>query len=98
MAMCDELGPKGDHYMQDYVEEAAGVSLCSVKPPYSGCSEKEQKFITKMSSLSAEDIAAQVVRLKKMGEGKMKAELREWLNQRLAILKQLERTAGKEEL
>eukprot|EP00041_Stephanoeca_diplocostata_P003433 m.34521 g.34521 ORF g.34521 m.34521 type:complete len:96 (+) comp14314_c0_seq1:409-696(+) len=88
MAMCDELGPKGDHYMQDYILEAGGTSLCKAEPPYKGCSEKEIKFINKVETLDADKVAAQTERLNKMKGSKMKADLANWLQQRLAILKQ----------
>ena len=55
----------------------------------SGCSEKEVKYIKKQQAKSAEAREKQVARLTKMKAGKMKPELRKWLNQRLAILKQL---------
>lgn len=88
MAMCDELGPKGEHYMEDYVMEAGNTSLCSTEAPYTGCSDKEIKFIEKVKEMDVEKIAAQKVRLAKMKGSKMKADLLTWLNQRLAILKQ----------
>jgi len=56
----------------------------------SGCNEKEVKYIKKQEAKSAEDRAKQVARLEKMKAGKMKPDLRKWLNQRLAILKQFE--------
>jgi len=91
MAMCDELGPKGEHYMKDYVLEAGNTSLCKAQEPYTGCSEKEIKFIKKAAELAPDDKAKQQTRLEKMKGQKMKSELRDWLNQRLAILKQLTR-------
>lgn len=89
MAMCSELGPEGDHYLQDYVEEAAGTSLCSLEPPYAGCCEKEIKFIKKMDEKPMTDVVAQISRLEGMAKGKMKAELKIWVKQRLAILKKM---------
>ena len=65
----------------------------------SGCTEKELKFLTTFKAKSAEDVDKQIARLTKMAGGKMKAELKQWLNQRLNILKQLAKTSGaKEEL
>jgi hypothetical protein len=49
MAMCDELGPKGAHYLQDFIMEKANTSLCKAEAPFTGCSEKEKKFIGKVS-------------------------------------------------
>ena len=76
MAMCSELGPEGGHYLQDYVEEAASTSLCSIKPPYAGCGEKEIKSIEKMAEKPTTDIVAQISRLEGMAKGKMKAGLK----------------------
>jgi len=61
---------------------------CLVKTP-DNCSDKEKAFIEKMKAKSAEDVAKQVARLEKMKGDSMKAELKAWLMQRLAILKQL---------
>jgi hypothetical protein len=98
MAMCSELGPEGDHYMQDYVEEAGNTSLCPVTAPYKGCSEKEVKFIEKMSTKSADEVTAQVARLTKMKGDKMTPDLAKWLNQRLNILQKFAAGGGKDEL
>jgi len=88
MAMCSELGPEGG-FLQHYIEEAGKTSLCSVTAPYSGCTEKEKSFITKISTLSVSERAAQLTRLEAMKSSKMKDDLRMWLNQRLAILSKL---------
>eukprot|EP00039_Didymoeca_costata_P018251 m.332752 g.332752 ORF g.332752 m.332752 type:complete len:98 (+) comp17000_c0_seq1:422-715(+) len=97
MSMCDELGPKGG-LMQAYVEEAGKTSLCSIKEPYSGCSEKEVKFIKKASDFSADDISKQTERLNRMKDGKMTDDLKLWVNQRLKILQKLGSVSGKDEL
>lgn len=92
MSMCDELGPKGEHYMQDYIMEAGGTSLCSIVAPYKGCGEKEIKFIEKMASGDASAVAAQEERLNKMKSDpktKLTDTAASWMNQRLAILGQL---------
>lgn len=96
MAMCDELGPKGEHYMQDYVMEAGSTSLCSTVDPYKGCSDKEKKFIKKVETMSPEDVAKQQTRLDGMKGQKMKSELKQWLNQRLAILNQFQKRSAEE--
>jgi len=92
MSMCDELGPKGEHYMEDYILEAGGTSLCSVVAPFKGCGEKEIKFIEKMAGGDAANVAAQQDRLTKMKEDpktKLTDTAAAWMNQRLAILAQL---------
>jgi hypothetical protein len=91
MAMFSELGPEGDVYMQQYVEEAAGTSLCSAEPPYTGCGEKSIKFIEKMTAAGAEKIAKETARLSGMKDAKVKPEAKAWISARLAILKQLGR-------
>lgn len=97
-SMCDELGPKGG-LLQAYIEEAANTSECSVVEPYVGCGDKQKKFIGLMSSKSEADVNAQLDRLNKMKGQKMKDDLKEWLGQRIAILKQLTKgSAAKEEL
>jgi len=98
-AMCTELGP-GLPYLQQYIEEAGGTSLCSVATK-KGCSEKETKFIDTWAAKGAspEDLEKQVKRLEGMKGNSMKAELKEWLGQRLAIFKQMVKAgAGAKEL
>jgi protein disulfide-isomerase A6 len=53
------------------------------------CTEKEKSYIEKMKQKSQEDIKRQLGRLEGMKGESMKAELKRWLNQRLAILKEL---------
>lgn len=95
--MCDELGPKND-YMQLYVEEAGGTSLCSINRTDKGCSDKQKDFISKWSSKPADEIQKQLERLKGMADGgsSMKAEALTWMKQRIAIFKQFEKKAKQE--
>jgi len=91
-AMCTELGP-GQPHLENMILEYGKTSLCSVKTEQ-GCSEKEKGFIgTWKKKLAdgtpAEDVHKQIERLDKMKGGSMKAELKEWVTQRLAIFKQL---------
>jgi len=96
-SMCDELGPKHD-YMQLYVEEAGETSLCSAVDN-AGCSEKEVKYIDQWKVKDAATIASQITRLDGMSGKSMKPSLQKWVQQRLAILKQLRiPTPSKEEL
>ena len=90
--MCDELGD--EEYMEAYVTELGGASLCAVADG-AGCTDKEKGFIEKWKDKPADDIASQTERLTKMVGGSMKKDLLQWVKQRLAILKQL---APKEEL
>lgn len=94
-SMCDELGD--EKYMQAYVEEMGQTSLCSAKTK-KGCSEKEAKFVDTWTAKSAADVDAQVKRLEGMAAKPMAAKLKEWLGQRLAILKQFQKAGMKSEL
>jgi len=87
--MCTELG--NDEHMQGYIQEAGGTSLCSIAEGNPGCGDKEKKYIAKWTGGDAAKIAEQVTRLSKMAAdgNKMKAELKQWISQRLAILKQI---------
>lgn len=53
-----------------------------------GCSEKEKKYIAKMEAKGGDAVAKQITRLEGMKKSSMKPALKQWLNQRLAILKQ----------
>lgn len=102
MSMCDELGPKGEHYMQDFVLDAGKTSLCSTAKPYAGCGEKEIAFIEKMAASDEDTKAAQLERLNKMKTDsavRLTDTARQWLVQRVAILNQLiDAPAAKDEL
>jgi hypothetical protein len=89
MAMCSELGPEGGSMLQEYIESAGKTSACALAPPHKGCSDKEKKFIAKMITVTPETWAAQKTRLIGMKEKKMKADLLNWVNARLAILDKL---------
>ena len=91
--MCEELGD--EKYMSEYVMEQGKTSLCSIAEGNAGCGEREIGFIAKWASKGREAVEAQVARLSKLAGGKMKPELAQWVNQRLAILRQY---AAKEEL
>jgi|Transcript_4086 hypothetical protein len=96
--MCDELG--NDEHMQNYVMDAGSTSLCSTETLV-GCSDKEKKFIETFKTKSAEDVQKQIDRLTGMAAKPMKEDLKKWLSQRLAILKQFKKAHGgsnKEEL
>ena len=94
--MCDELGPKGEDYMTQYVEEAGNTSLCGLDG--SGCSEKQKKYIEKMKDKTIEEQQKQFDRLNNMDDKNMNAQLRDWKNQRKKILKQLLNAEPKQEL
>lgn len=91
-AMCDVFGK--DENMQKYVTELGATSLCKVSDG-AGCGDKELEFITKWKGKPSSDVPAQLTRLQGMSGSSMKPELKQWLGQRIAILKQL---APKDEL
>jgi hypothetical protein len=87
-AMCTELG--NDDYMEGYVEEAGGVTLCG-KGSTEGCDERGKGYLEKWLAKDAADIASQLARLEGMKSGKMTPDLKKWLNMRIGILKSLSR-------
>eukprot|EP00497_Spongosphaera_streptacantha_P000779 TRINITY_DN1520_c0_g1_i2.p2 TRINITY_DN1520_c0_g1~~TRINITY_DN1520_c0_g1_i2.p2 ORF type:complete len:107 (+),score=44.25 TRINITY_DN1520_c0_g1_i2:285-605(+) len=84
--MCDELG--SEEYMQAYVEEMGNTSLCQVGNPV-GCDEREKEFIEKWKSEGSEQVLAQITRLETMSDKKMKPSLKEWVDKRIKILRQI---------
>ena len=90
-AMCDVFGK--EETLQTYFEELGTTSLCKAIDG-AGCSDKEKEFIAKMTG--SDGVTAQLERLQGMVGSSMKPELKKWLSQRIAILKQL--VAPKEEL
>lgn len=85
--ICDELGDQGR--MMAYVLEAGKTALCSVETG-NGCSDKEKEFTAKWTDKGGEAAQAELARLTKMqAGGAMKPELKAWLDQRVAILRQL---------
>lgn len=98
-AMCDELGPKND-YMQQYVEDLGGTSLCNANKPDTGCSDKQKDFVSKWGTKPKDDLQKQVDRLMGMVDkdgASMKAEALTWAKQRLAIVKQLHKNLDKKD-
>lgn len=93
--MCTELG--NDKYMNAYIEEAGGVSLCS-NADKSGCDAKSLKFLEKWTPKPAAEREAQLTRLEKMSGGSMKAELKDWVTKRIGILKGLASASKNDEL
>ena len=96
-AMCEELGD--DKYMNELVIEQGSTSLCDIATSEE-CTPKELEFLEKWKDKPAEEITAQVERLRGMGASSMKPELRLWLGQRMSVLTQLaqQASAGKDEL
>jgi len=74
--------------LHDYIEEAAGTSLCSVQEPYTGCSKKQETYILKMKDMGSEAILKQYERMSGMTGNKMKKS-KKWHNQKIKILRAL---------
>jgi protein disulfide-isomerase A6 len=74
--------------LKEFVSKELEVA-CSISDT-SKCSEKEVKFLEKMKAESAESRKKQLDRLSKMKGSSMKAELKQWLTQRLRILTSLD--------
>jgi len=90
----DFQGPRDLDSLKKHVVDKLEVK-CDVNNP-TECTEKEIGFIEKMKAATSEARAKQIERLDKMKGDSMKAELKQWLHQRLNILKALEK--GNEEL
>jgi len=65
---------------------------CSPKDT-SGCSEKEVKFMETFKAKDGAAIKKELTRLQGMAAGSMKPDLKQWLMQRLSLLKQLDADA-----
>jgi len=83
----DYRGGRDFDSLNTFVQETLEV-LCQIDDQ-ENCTDKEKKYITKMSAKSAEDVQKQVDRLTKMKNNPMKKDLKVWLNQRLAIVSAL---------
>jgi protein disulfide-isomerase A6 len=83
----DYQGGRDFDSLKQFVEENLEAK-CNVND-LENCNEKEKSYIEKMKQKSQEDIKRQLGRLEGMKGESMKAELKRWLNQRLAILKEL---------
>lgn len=91
--MCEELG--NEEYMEDYVLEAAGISLCDVVTG-EGCTDKEKDFAEKYKVKTTAEVKKQLDRLNGMDAKKMTGDLAKWMKQRKAVLKSLLKNAGEE--
>jgi len=60
LPMCDELGPKGEIYMQKYVEDVAKPVRCVLTEPYQGCGAKETAFHRKASAMPSDQLVDQI--------------------------------------
>jgi len=73
--------------LKEFTEENLVVK-CTLEN-VEGCSDKEKDFMGKWKDKTPEEVKAQLERLNGMSGSAMKPELKQWLTQRLNILKQL---------
>eukprot|EP00994_Dinema_validum_P004048 NODE_2077_length_772_cov_158.165975_g1666_i0.p1 GENE.NODE_2077_length_772_cov_158.165975_g1666_i0~~NODE_2077_length_772_cov_158.165975_g1666_i0.p1 ORF type:complete len:234 (-),score=83.06 NODE_2077_length_772_cov_158.165975_g1666_i0:69-719(-) len=57
-----------------------------------GCDDREKAFITKAKGMDAAKVSAQLKRLENMKDGQMTGDLLKWVNQRINILSQVDKT------
>lgn len=81
--MCEELGNLDA--MVAYIEEAGGTSLCALDGK--GCDERSLAYLEKMKGTSKAEVQAQLEKLEGFKDGAMNKELREWVNKRKKIVK-----------
>lgn len=74
--------------LEKFVHDTLEVK-CNIQNP-ADCSDKETKYLEKMKAKSSADRQAQISRLSSMKDDLMKADLKQWLVQRLRILTALE--------
>jgi protein disulfide-isomerase-like protein len=70
-------------------------AMCNVET-LDDCTDKEKSYVAKMKAATPDARAKQLSRLDKMKGDIMKAELKAWLMQRLAILKNMEKSKQEE--
>jgi len=81
-------GPRDFDSLKKFVTENLEVK-CDVSNPVE-CTDKEKTYIEKMKAKSLDERAKQIKRLEGMSGDSMKADLKQWLYQRLHILNSLE--------
>jgi len=84
----DYQGGRDFASLKKFTEENLGGG-CDVNDAEASCDEREQKYIKKMKGKGAAKIAKEFERLKKMKGDSMKPALKQWLNKRFNINKQL---------
>ena len=85
---ADYKGGRDFESLKAFVEDVLEVK-CNIQDPKE-CSEKEKNYLEKFKAKSSTDRQSQIERLSKMEGESMKPELKQWLVQRLRILKALE--------
>jgi len=85
----DYQGGRDFDSLKEFVENELEIK-CNTEDG-SGCTDKEKGYIEKMKAKASEDRVKQIKRLETMAGDSMKAELKNWLRQRLHILRMLEK-------
>jgi protein disulfide-isomerase A6 len=76
--------------LQEFVDAELAVKCDITNPGGSGCSDKAKEYITKWTSKNDSAAAKKELdRLSGMSGQSMKADLKQWLNERIAILRQM---------
>lgn len=85
----DYKGGRDFDSLKEFVENELEIK-CNTEDG-SGCTDKEKGYIEKMKAKVSDDRVKQIKRLEGMAGDSMKAELKNWLRQRLHILRMLEK-------
>jgi len=80
--------------LKGFVEDTLEAKCLVTDPAGSGCDEKEQGYIEKMSAKSEEERSKQLERLDGMKGQTMAPSNKKWLMQRLGVLRQFAATTG----
>jgi len=97
--MEEYTGGRGYDQLVAFVQDLA--TKCDIKvDPEGTCSPQAQKYAAKWLSTNVErdNIATEITRLDQMQGRSMKAELKNWIKERIHILKQVLLDESKEEL
>lgn len=96
-AVCDELGDES--YMEAYVLEAGNTHLCSIETKV-GCSTKEIEFMTTYSAKTLTEVTNELNRLLSIisKSSKLKSDAKNWIRQRIGVLKQFQSKMSNSEL
>jgi len=92
----DYEGGRDYDSLKAHVSDTLEVKCLIADPANSGCSEKQAGYIEKMKAKTRDERTKQLERLDGMKDQTMAAANKQWLMQRLAVLKQFD--ASKDEL
>ena len=84
----DYKGGRDFDSLKAFVQDVLEIQ-CNIQDPKE-CSDKEKSYLEKFKAKTSAERQSQIERLSKMHGETMKAELKQWVTQRLRILKALE--------